>query len=985
MAFVRTDVTAVKFHQDFIFTGIGSYTNIYSKASLKYVQSVNTLQGQKIYGFMPSKCGKQILCFGGKQFTVLSFCDPSRERGDIFSRLFTPVVCEDWLHSGIWMDDDKVALLTAHNTIQFWEISSQTLLSQHKSKDNSILYSGLLIPLQDEVLVLAGTVFSEVIIHCCREAEPLQHLKGHRGVIFSISCDPQKEIIVTTSDDRSLRIWSPNTVSKHKINTKEYWQHTEMLCKYELYGHLARVMRSCISNDMVVSVGEDGAICFWDFNGRPLKKNLSHQNSCIWAVDVNNDSLVTGGGDCGIMVHPFPMVDVSQNYTLERNAEVKKVVFTARRNIVMMTDNCIVYCVEGKDKLEYRLHHTTTYKLLSMSLCRQIIAVSDMDGNLDVFIENCKEDCLQNIIKTKLEFGKILSMHWGDNRHLIFCSQSGEINVVAKGNEVEKICSYTLPVCKERWLTAAAIDAKNNMTILGDRCGNIHIYIKGEKDPVNTFRKVHGRYGPTSITIKDNEIISTGRDGSIRYFVIRNGKVKYMSSKCLEFQWVEKFLDRDENIICGFQERDFVVYDIRNSNKMLEVPCGGGHRSWDAVRQIDKVNDMYEELIKLIYIKNSDVNIVSFELSKIVSRNVVNGSHSKEINCLQCCTSGLDPSKMFYVSGGEDTTLRVSHLDSRMEFLDRVVYKHLSNIRALKLYKLKHEKVLVISGGGRAQICVNIINFEKKQDKIKVVFEEVLGYQMKGTDKEKKGNQNWRNCSIDFDPETRFMDIEIIQTDDNNFIVFVGCSDAYLRIYNLNIDENAEFKLINEVKYHKTCILKTHCIQFENKAILVTCTTRGDTALWDTSKLNNDNFLPFYTTTTNKSGINSITSKLLSNGNILVATGGDDNTIHLIIINIQPNLTSANLTSSFHMDSLHSSQITGLCFAEEYLVSASVDQRVSLLKWKVGEGILCEFVSQTFCDVADVQGMELMEGDSETIKVCVFGKGMEVTELKKPS
>ncbi|XP_047990258.1 WD repeat-containing protein 6 [Leguminivora glycinivorella] len=984
MTFVRTDVTAVKFHQDVLFAGTGSYTNIFSKASLKSVQSLLTLQGQKIYGFVPSKCGKKILCFGGKQFTVLSFSGSNRERGEICSRLFTPEVCDDWLHSGIWVDDDKVALLTAHNTVQCWDTASQTLLSQHKSKDNSILYSGLLIPLHNEVLVLAGTVFSEVIIHCCSEAEPLQHLRGHRGVIFSITCDTQKEIIVTTSDDRSLRIWAPNTPSKQKIYTKEYWKHTEMVCKHELYGHLARVMRSCISDNMVFSVGEDGAICFWDFNGKPLRKNLAHQNSPIWAVDADKDTLVTGGGDCGIMVHPLTVTNVNQSYTMDKNADVKKVVFTARRNIVTMTDNCIIYHVDGKDKLEFVLNHTSTYKLLSLCVCKQIIAVSDMDGNLDVFIENCKEDCLQNVIKTKLEFGKILSMHWGDNRHLIFCSQNGEINVVAKGNEVEKVCSYVLPVCKERWLTAAAIDVKNKMTILGDRCGNIHVYVKGEKDPVKTFRKVHGRYGPTSITVKDNEIISTGRDGTIRYFAIKSGKVKYMSSKCLEFQWVEKFLDRDENIICGFQERDFVVYDIRNSNKMLEVPCGGGHRSWDAVRFIDKINGDYEEFIKLIYIKNSDVNKAPFQLSKIVSRNVVNGSHSKEINCLQCCTNDLDKSKVFFVSGGEDTTLRISNIDSGKEFVDRVVYKHLSNIRALKLYKLKDESVLVISAGGRAQICLNIINFEKKQDELKVIFEEVLDYQIRGTDKEKKGSQNWRNCSIDFDPETRVMDIEAIQTDDNNFVVFVGCSDAYLRIYKLNIEETAEFKLINEVKYHKTCILKTHCIKFENKTILITCTTRGETAFWDTSKHNNE-FLPFFSTTTNKSGINSIASKVISNEEILVATGGDDNAVHLVLIQIQPNLTSANLRSSFQLDSLHSSQVTGLCVSGEYLVSASIDQRVSLLKWKVEEGIQCEFVSQTFCDVADVQGMEFMESDSDTIKVCVFGKGMEVIELKKPS
>ncbi|KAI8421384.1 hypothetical protein MSG28_009464 [Choristoneura fumiferana] len=953
--FVRADVTAVKFHKSFIFAGTGSYTNIFDKHSLQSLQIIHTLKGQKIYAFVPSKCEKKMLCFGGKQFTILKI---SGAIEDVCVRMFEPVVCDDWLHSAVWIDEDTIALLTAHNTVQFWNTNTQTLLSQHKSPDNSILYSGLLVLLEDDVLVLAGTVFTEVIARFGKESAALCNLKGHRGVIFSISCDLQKEIIVTTSDDRSVRIWASNS-QDNPPNTRKYWKHANIICKHELYGHSARVMRSCIMNNLVVSIGEDATICLWNHQGTLLRKNVVHQNSCLWSLDADDESLVTGGGDCGVMVHPLTIAtDYSTNNVLVTNAGVKKVVFTARRNIVMMTDDVLVYYdVKSKEKIEYALKHTSTYKLLSLSPCKQIIAVIDMDGNLDVLIENCKEDCLQNVIKTKLEFGKILSMHWGDNRHLILCSQDGVVNVIAKSNAVEKVCSFNLPVCKERWLTATAVDFKSNMVVLGDRCGNIHVYVKGEKDPLKTFRKVHGRYGPTSITIKENEVISTGRDGTIRYFAKEDIEVKYMSSKNLDFPWVEKFLDKDEKIVCGFQERDFIVYDVFNNCKMLEVPCGGGHRSWDVVRQIDKINGKYDEVIKLIYVKNPDVRLATFHLSKIVSRNVINGSHSKEINCLKCY---MNRPKWFYVSGGEDTTLRISSLDSKNVFLDRVLYKHLSNIRTLKLLELNDEKALLISAGGRAQMCVNILRFINNDDDVKVIMEEVLDYQIKGTDKEKKANQNWRNCAIDFDPETRIMDVEVINRDDDEFVIFAGCSDAFLRIYSLKLGEKSALNPINEVKYHKTCILKTHCIKLDNKDILITCTTRGEVALWDVSDLGKENLQPFFKTTTNKSGINSLDTKVLINDQILIATGGDDNTIHLVLLKLQNDLASAELTSSWLLDSLHSSQITGLCFSDCYLVSASIDQRVSLLKWMTdAEGISCEFVAQTFCDVADVQGMDL--------------------------
>lgn len=61
-----------------------------------------------------------MLVFGGKQFSVVSVAlsmQPYEDK-EVLSRLFDPVVCDDWLHSAVWVDDDVVALLTAHNVVQ---------------------------------------------------------------------------------------------------------------------------------------------------------------------------------------------------------------------------------------------------------------------------------------------------------------------------------------------------------------------------------------------------------------------------------------------------------------------------------------------------------------------------------------------------------------------------------------------------------------------------------------------------------------------------------------------------------------------------------------------------------------------------------------------------------------------------------------------------------------------------------------------------
>ncbi|KAJ2950860.1 hypothetical protein O0L34_g5219 [Tuta absoluta] len=996
---IRTDVTAVKFFKNLIFAGIGSYVNVYDRQTNKLLDRIHSLNAQKVHGFVLSNCRKKVLVFGGKQFTVLAI---EGSEDVTISRCSPPVLCDDWMLAALWAEDDLVTLLSAHNAIQNWKLSDQTLVSQHCGEDVSILYSGLLLPVENRVIVLAGTVYSEVIIHECsgERKQVLHRLQGHRGVIFSICCDPVKAMIVTTSDDRSVRIWTMKNPDNLPHETFSFWEHTQIECSHEVYGHAARVMRSFITRDYVVSCGEDAAICYWTLDGSFVRKVVSHQTATVWAVDCDDNYLVTGGGDAGIVLHPLTVAsDYYKKEIIDIEGNVKKIQFTARNNIVAVNDDdkLIYYDVKCKLQTSFKLFHRSTYCMLSVSPCKQLVCVGDMFGNVNVYAENCKDACLQPLVDFKIDVDfkyRLMTTHWAGNRHLVLCTDEGVITVLeSNGISVDKYAKFRLPLCKERYITAAAINLKKNMIIVGDRCGNVLCFKKGQEAPVKICKRVQGSYGPTSMIYRNNEIVTTGRVGKIAYHTLERNKqniweFKVRAEKTLEFQWVEKFLDKNENLVCGFHDKNFVVVNLKTNTKIFEVFCGGGHRPWDAIRYFEKIDNKHEESIKLTFVKNTNVYLVTTQLCKITSKPIVTGSHSKVINSLKTYKTDLDDSMTYYISGGEDTTLRVSSMNSDLEFQDEFVFKHLSNIRSVKIFPFT-DKVLVMSAGGRAQLCINLFKFEMQDGKIKVTHEELANAVMKDEVEEKKRLRNWRNHEFDYNPETRLMDVDAIKFDEHKYLIFLGCSDTVLRVCALdqNSEKQMQFKHMQDINYDN-CILKTVCIPYQGLNIVATATTRGQISFLNVISNENQSYIlqPFKNSCDLKNaGINSFDYKVFESS-ILIAVGGDDGLITILLLSIEMDSLkghlSINIIDKKTIEGLYGSQVSGLILLDDTMISASIDQRVTVNQWKVLDNkIHCDFLRQVYTDVADVAGLNLVELNRDSATVCVFGKGLEVLKL----
>lgn len=185
-----------------------------------------------------------------------------------------------------------------------------------------------------ELAVIVGTVFNEVLVwnvldekDCIEVFEDheniivqknvIHRLRGHEGVIHSVRM--QGNVLVSTSDDRTVRLWcQKNSSALNSLKAFESLQYVRDLCNEEKsfqlqwtgYGHTARIWDSSIVSlsqtirgvyieTVIASVGEDSTVRIWDLeNGNQISVLKGHVCQSIWCVkSFQNGVMITGGND----------------------------------------------------------------------------------------------------------------------------------------------------------------------------------------------------------------------------------------------------------------------------------------------------------------------------------------------------------------------------------------------------------------------------------------------------------------------------------------------------------------------------------------------------------------------------------------------------------------------------------------------------------------------------------------------------------------
>ena len=141
----------------------------------------------------------------------------------------------------------------------------------------------------------------------------LHRLCGHEGVILGVRMGVDGNTVVSTSDDRSVRLWRKQQQHQHQRQQQHQQQNTQdktsttvpihtdiWTSQWIGWGHSARVWDIVLlpSQDVVMSSSEDGSIKVWDWKtGKEVGEGRCTPSQSLWRLAACGGQVVAGRND----------------------------------------------------------------------------------------------------------------------------------------------------------------------------------------------------------------------------------------------------------------------------------------------------------------------------------------------------------------------------------------------------------------------------------------------------------------------------------------------------------------------------------------------------------------------------------------------------------------------------------------------------------------------------------------------------------------
>ncbi|NXD81707.1 WDR6 protein, partial [Halcyon senegalensis] len=534
--------------------------------------------------------------------------------------------------------------------------------------------------------------------------------------------------------------------------------------------------------------------------------------------------------------------------------------------------------------------------------------------------------------------------------------------------------------------------------------------------PLSVLFGLHGKTGVTSVTCHGGYIYSTGRDGVYRQLHLQGQQLEVLRKHrpCKGLQWIEelRFTPDRDLLVLGFHADNFVVWSSRTGENLRCIPCGGGHRSWSYCSS--------PEAEAFAFIKSGDVMLYHCQAEPREQQVLLASLHGREIACVRRLGAVEVPGHAalnVFVTGSEDTTACVLVLSerSRAATLLTRLSDHISSVRALALAgpagpSEEGLSALVFSAGGRAQIeCYRLLCAGSSDSESSVACQvtHVASHRLDEYWERKKN----RHKLVKMDPETRYMSLSVVPGTSTEQLptpwkfLAAACSDGSVRVFGL-LEASRKLVLVAESFHHQRCVLKVeaflHARAGEERHLLCSAATDGSIAFWDVTGPIADaaNTLhqaggemqplalgaPLLTVRAHSCGVNSLHVHGTAEGRYLVASGSDDGSIHVCLLEVaQAGARAAAGTCLCVLERVarpcaHAAHVMGIrVLRPDLLLSASVDQRLTLWRW--GPGGL-RALSTTFFhvpDLAELDCWEAVDAGGELRYYCVLcGQGLEM-------
>uniref|UniRef100_A0A8C8SVV2 tRNA (34-2'-O)-methyltransferase regulator WDR6 n=1 Tax=Pelusios castaneus TaxID=367368 RepID=A0A8C8SVV2_9SAUR len=344
---------------------------------------------------------------------------------------------------------------------------------------------------------------------------------------------------------------------------------------------------------------------------------------------------------------------------------------------------------------------------------------------------------------------------------------------------------------------------------------------------------------------------------------------------------------------------------------------------------------------------------------------------------------------------------------------------HISSVKALAVANGGWQEeaaswsAVLFSAGGRAEIECYRLLLTCDHDARGGVACQVIHVASHQLDEHWNRMRN-KHRLIKMDPETRYMSIALVAgTGAPHLFLAAACSDGSVRIF-LLLEPAGRLLLVAESFHHQRCVLKAETFVHRaagdmRRHLVCSAATDGSIVFWDItatvdgghsctlsvfiagSRLSPALGPPALTVQAHSCGVNSLHIQQTAAGRYLVASGGDDGSIHvcLVAVDSAPSEpvsalprdvvgagTDLLLLAAFSRPCAHAAQVTGLRVLQpDLLISVSVDQRLTL--WRLSKSSL-NFLGSRFCHVADVAELDCWGSPARGYGCALCGQGLEI-------
>ncbi|KAK8509757.1 hypothetical protein V6N13_093606 [Hibiscus sabdariffa] len=348
-----------------LLAGTGSQVLLYDLESAKMIKSFQVFEGIRVHGLICSLPDNTLTCkvvvCGEKRVKLFNLSFESVSKSNTQSEFLVDLSIihslprfTHWVLDVLFLKDHCLAIGCSDNSVHVWDMLKSSLVLQVQSPDRCLLYSMRLWGDNLEALRIAsGTIYNEIIVWkvICQHDSPsstssvkvcknlnsttcnfvecydqeykavhICRLVGHEGSIFRIVWSSSGAKLVSVSDDRSARIWTIPGMQSDSDDKRE-------VVGPVLFGHSARIWDCCISDNLIITAGEDCTCRVWGLDGKQLRMIKEHIGRGIWRClyDPNSSLLVTAGFDSAIKVHQLH-TSVCNTLDLEGNTESEGII-----------------------------------------------------------------------------------------------------------------------------------------------------------------------------------------------------------------------------------------------------------------------------------------------------------------------------------------------------------------------------------------------------------------------------------------------------------------------------------------------------------------------------------------------------------------------------------------------------------------------------------------------------------------------------------